>query len=409
MNFTNLKLAWRNIWRNKLRSSIVILAVTVGLFGGLAASGIMKGMVFDMVNNALKTQVSNVQIHNKDFMDNKEVGYIIENSSDVITEISADQSVKAICERTKSFGMATTASKGVGVMINGIDPKKEKQVTEIYERIAEGNGSYFTSNKKNRVLISEKLAKKLNVKLKSKIVITFQDFDGNLTGASFKVEGLFKTQNSMFDDLNVFVKKKDIDRLLNLPENSSHEIAVLLNDYKETPQAVEKIGKMLPAYLVEGWYDIDPYLKLTSSMTDYMLVIFMSIIMLALGFAIVNTMLMVILERTKELGMIMAIGMNRFKVFKMIMYETTMLTIVGGVLGILVSVLFTSYFGRAGIDISSVAKGFESLGYSSVMHPVLEFIDYVEVIIMVMLTGIIASIFPTIRALKMKPVEAIRD
>jgi ABC-type antimicrobial peptide transport system permease subunit len=120
-------------------------------------------------------------------------------------------------------------------------------------------------------------------------------------------------------------------------------------------------------------------------------------------------MLMVILERTKELGMIMAIGMNRFRVFKMIMYETTMLAIVGGILGILVSVLFTSYFGRVGIDISSVAKGFESLGYSSVMHPVLEFIDYVEVIIMVMLTGIIASIFPTIRALKMKPVEAIRD
>ncbi|NOX48523.1 MAG: ABC transporter permease [Chlorobi bacterium] len=409
MNFTNLKLAWRNIWRNKLRSSIVILAVTVGLFGGLAASGIMKGMVLDMVSNSLETQVSNVQVHNKDFMANNEVAYIIEDSPDVVAKIRQDKSVKAVCERTKSFGMATTASKGVGVMINGIEPEKERMVTEIHNKIGEGKGSYFTSDRKNRILISEKLAKKLNVKLKSKIVITFQDFEGNLTGSSFKVEGIFKTQNSMFDELNVFVKKKDIDRLLNLPENSSHEIAVLLNDYKETPQAVEKIGKMLPSYLVEGWYDIDPYLKLTSSMTDYMLFIFMSIIMLALGFAIVNTMLMVILERTKELGMIMAIGMNRFKVFKMIMYETTMLAIVGGVLGILVSVLFTSHFGRVGIDISSVAKGFESLGYSSVMHPVLEFIDYVEVIIMVMLTGIIASIFPTIRALKMKPVEAIRD
>lgn len=409
MNFTNLKLAWRNIWRNKLRSSIVILAMTVGLFGGLAASGLMKGMVLDLVSNSLETQVSNIQVHNKDFMANNEVAYIIADSPDVVKKIRQDKSVKAVCQRTKSFGMATTASKGTGVMINGIEPEKEKEVTKIYDKIADGKGSYFTSDKKNRILISEKLAKKLNVKLKSKIVITFQDFEGNLTGASFKVEGLFRTQNSMFDDMNVFVKKKDIDRLLNLPENSSHEIAVLLNDYKETPQAVEKIGKMLPGYEVEGWYDIDPYLKLTSSMTDYMLLIFMSIIMLALGFAIVNTMLMVILERTKELGMIMAIGMNRFKVFKMIMYETTMLAIVGGVLGILVSVVFTSYFGRAGIDISAVAKGFESLGYSSIMHPVLEFIDYIEVIIMVMLTGIIASIFPTIRALKMKPVEAIRD
>ncbi len=232
MNFTNLKLAWRNIWRNKLRSSIVILAVTVGLFGGLAASGIMKGMVLDMVSNSLETQVSNVQVHNKGFMANNEVAYIIGDSPDVVAEIRKEKAVKAVCERTKSFGMATTASKGVGVMINGIEPEREKEVTAIYTKIADGNGTYFSSEKKNRILISEKLAKKLNVKLKSKIVITFQDYEGNLTGASFKVEGIFKTQNSMFDELNVFVKKKDIDRLLNLPINSSHEIAVLLDDYK---------------------------------------------------------------------------------------------------------------------------------------------------------------------------------
>ena len=409
MNFTNLKMAWRNIWRNKLRSSVVILAVTVGLFGGLAATGIMKGMVVDMVKNTLDAQISNIQIHNKNFMANKEVGFFIKNSSEIISRIKAEPSVVAVCERTKSFGMASTASKGIGIMINGIDPKSEKKVTNIYSLIDKGNGEYFTSDKRNRILISKKLAKKLNVKLKSKIVITFQDYEGNLTGASFKVEGIYSTHNSMFDDQNVFVNKTDLDRLLNIPENTSHEIAVLLNDFQNTPEIVEIIKKTIPEYDVEGWYDIDPYLKLTSSLTSYMLLIFMSIIMLALGFAIVNTMLMVILERTKELGMIMAIGMNRFKVFKMIMFETSMLAVVGGILGIVVSIIFTWHYGKAGIDISSVAKGFESLGYSSVMHPVLEIIDYVEVIIMVLLTGIIASIFPTIRALKMKPAEAVRD
>ena len=402
-------MAWRNIWRNKLRSSVVIMAVTIGLFGGLASTGIMKGMVVDMVKNTLETQVSNIQVHHKGFKANNEVAFLIEDSHGVIEKIKTEQGVVAVCQRTKSFGMASTASKGLGVMINGVEPEKEKRVTQIYNQIQEGNGTYFGSDKKNRILISERLAKKLNVRLKSKIVITFQDYEGNLTGASFKVEGIYKTHNSMFDNQNVFVKKSDIDRLLNLPVNSSHEIAVLLKDYQETTVVVEKLKPALPNLLVEGWYDIDPYLKLTSSLTNYMLFIFMSIIMLALGFAIVNTMLMVILERTKELGMIMAIGMNRFKVFKMIMYETSMLAVVGGILGIIVSFLFTWHYGKTGIDISSVAEGFESLGYSSVMHPVLEFIDYIEVIIMVMITGIIASIFPTIRALKMKPAEAVRD
>lgn len=409
MNFINLKMAWRNIWRNKLRSSVVIMAVTIGLFGGLAATGIMKGMVVDMVKNTLETQVSNIQIHNKDFMANKEVNFLMKNTSEIISKIKTDPVVAAVSERTKSFGMASTASKGIGVIINGVEPENEKKVTQLFNKIEEENGTYFTSDKKNRIIISENLAKKLNVKLKSKIVITFQDYEGNLTGASFKVEGIYNTHNSMFDEQNVFVKKTDLDRLLNMPENTSHEIAVLLNDFQDTPETVERIKKAVPNYLVEGWYDIDPYLKLTSSLITYMLFIFMSIIMLALGFAIVNTMLMVILERTKELGMIMAIGMNRFKVFKMIMFETSMLAVVGGIVGIVVSILFTWHFGNVGIDISEVAQGFESLGYSSVMHPVLELIDYIEVIIMVIITGIIASIFPTIRALKMKPAEAVRD
>ncbi len=409
MDYTTLKIAWRNIWRHKLRSSIIILAVTIGLFGGLAAAGIMKGMVFDMVKNTIETQVSDIQIHNENFLLNNEIEFLIDDSDNKLTEISKNQNVKAVSQRTKTYGMAATASTGTGVMINGIDPEKEQLVTNIYSKFTDSLSTYFTSGKKNRIIISSKLADKLNVKIKSKIIITFQDFEGNLTGASFKVTGIFKTQNAMFDEQNVFVRKTDLDRLLVMPKNTSHEIAILLNKNIDAKTQAAEIQKIVPTYKIEAWEDIDPYLKLTSSLTSYMLIIFMSIIMIALGFAIVNTMLMVILERTKELGMIMAIGMNRFKVFKMIMYETTMLALVGGVVGIVISAIFTWYFGDVGIDISSVSEGFEQLGYSSVMHPVLEMSDYIQVVILVMITGVIASIFPTIRALKMKPAEAVRD
>jgi len=135
----------------------------------------------------------------------------------------------------------------------------------------------------------------------------------------------------------------------------------------------------------------------------------MSIIMLALGFVIVNTMLMVVLERTRELGMIMAIGMNKKKVFTMIFYETSLLGFLGAMIGITVSAMFVWHFGSSGLSISSFTEGFEAFGYSTVVHPVLDSRDYAEVIAMVFVTGLIASIFPTIRALKMKPVEAIRE
>jgi len=403
------KIAWKNVWRHKVRSSIVMLAVTIGLFGGLASTGVMKGMIEDMVRNTIENQVSDIQIHNRNYPANYETKYLISNSSEVINKIKETEGVRAVCQRTKISGMASTASKATGVVINGIEPEKEKKVTKIYTKLTDSLSSYFSSSRKNRILISKKLAKELNAKIKSKVIITFQDYDGNLTGASFKVEGIYKTQNDIFDSQNVFVKKSDLDRLLDLPENSSHEIAILLTNNQDTYTTLPEIRKVIPDYLAEGWYDIDPYLEIASSMTNYMLLIFMSIIMLALGFVIVNTMLMVVLERTKELGMIMAIGMNRRKVFTMIFYETSILGSVGALLGIAISIWFTTYYSESGLNISIFAEGFEALGYSTLIHPFLEINDYVQIVILVFVTGLIASVFPTIRALKMKPVEAIRE
>ncbi len=403
------RIAWRNIWRHKVRSSIVMFAVTVGLFGGLASTAIMKGMVMDMVKNNIENEVSDIQIHNPKYPANNEIRYVIQNSSQVMDSIKKVDGVKAVCERTKIQGMASTASKATGVIVIGVEPELEKKVTGIYRCLTDSAGTYFASKHRNRMLISEKLAKELKVKIRSKVVITFQDFDGNLTGASFKVEGIFKTQNDLFDKQNVFVRKSDLDRILDMPPNSAHEIAILLNSNDETYTVLPVIKKMFPQYLIEGWFDINPYLEMSTSMTKYMLLIFMSIIMLALGFVIVNTMLMVVLERTRELGMVMAIGMNKKKVFKMIFYETSILGSVGALLGIVVSALFAWYFGNNGLDITSFSKGFETFGYSTVIHPILETSDYIEVIVMVFFTGLIASIFPTIRALKMKPEEAIRE
>ncbi len=409
MNFINIKIAWRSIWRNRLRSSVVLMAVAIGIFGGLASVGVMKGMIIDNVDNTLKTETSHIQIHDKKFVENNEVQFVINNTSELINEIKKSPNVIAVTSRTKVFGMASTASKGSGVMLNGIDTEVEKSVSIVSEMLVDTNSSWFDTNKKNRIVISKKLSKKLNAGIKSKIILTFQDYKGNLTGASFKVIGIYKTQNSMFDELNVFVNKKDINRILNLPENSSHEIAIMLNNYNDAKLIAKEFSDKYPDKLVETWYDLNPYIKMSADMIGFMLFIFMSIILLALGFAIVNTMLMVILERKKELGMIMAIGMNRRKVFSMIMWETILLSFTGAFVGIILSAIFTTYFGHNGIDISSVGEGFESAGYSSILYPVLHLLDYVQVVILVFITGIIASIFPSIRALKMKPAEAVKE
>ena len=294
-------------------------------------------------------------------------------------------------------------------LMGNIYPFHEKQVFGLYKKIDTADGNFFETDRKNGIVISKALANELKAKLKSKIILTFQDFNGEITGAAFKVVGLFKTDNNPWDKMHVFVKNKDLRSVLEIPEDQSHEIAVLLDDFEQASILAAELQEKMPDAHVDDWAEISPYLSLMSSYMDTMMMLFMVIILGALGFGIVNTMLMVVLERTRELGMLMAIGMTKKRIFLMIMLETIFLAMVGGVIGEILSLLLIYYFGQIGIDLSSVAQGMESVGYGAITYPVLEAYRYVQITLLVIITGILASVYPAYKALKLHPAEAIRS
>lgn len=402
------KIAWRNIWRNKLRSSVVIFAIASGLVGGLFSSAWMNGMAIQRVQNTFALETAHIQFHHPQFSDNFDVKNTIEGTDRKLEELATTDGVKAVTSRMKISAMAATANKNMGVTIVGVNPKTEKEVFELYKKIDTASGNFFGSNKKNTIVISKALAKELKVRLKSKIVLTFQDYNGEITGAAFKVVGIFKTDNSTWDKMHVFVKNSDLRKVVELPEDQSHEIAVLLNDYTQAADISKQLQRKYPDILSEDWSEIQPYVSFITDYMDIMMGVFMAIILGALGFGIVNTMLMVILERTKELGMLMAIGMNKNRVFIMIMLETIFLALVGAVLGEILSMFLIKHFGKTGIDISSMAEGLESVGYSAITYPALEAYRYIQITVMVLIAAILASIYPALKALKLNPSEAIR-
>lgn len=403
-----LSIAWKNIWRNKLRSAIVIIAVTLGLIGGIMSVGIMFGSSDQHVKDAISDYVSEIQIHHPKYSENNEAQFVIENSDNLEKEISAIPEVKSVCSRMKIIGMANSPEAAVGIVINGINPETEKTVTDIYEKIPDSLGSYFENTKRNPILISTKLAEKLKLHLRSKIILTFQEKDGTMTGGSFRVSGIFQTSNSMFDESNVFVKKTDLARLTLFSENTAHEIAIRINDKKQLDLVKSKISEKYPDLTVQTWKELQPDLAMVTDFMNQMMAIFMVIILLALGFGIVNTMLMVVLERIKEIGMLMAVGMNRLRVFTMIMLETVFLSVVGGAVGMAVSAGLLSWLGSVGLNFSSVSKGLASFGYSAIIYPKVETSFYFMLSFLIILTGILASIYPALKAVKLNPAEAVR-
>jgi ABC-type antimicrobial peptide transport system permease subunit len=165
---------------------------------------------------------------------------------------------------------------------------------------------------------------------------------------------------------------------------------------------------MLPGLEVRNWIEVRPEMGLITSTIAVEVYIILGIILFALAFGIVNTMLMVVFERTRELGMLMAVGMSKSRVFGMIMLETVFLTVIGGIIGMVISAFLVYYFHKTGIDLSSMSKGLGSYGFDSHIYPFIKNALYFHLSLMIFCTAILAAILPARKALKLNPVEAIR-
>ena len=395
------------------RSLVVMGAIAVGIWAALSLTGFATGMVKSYVNNAVQNIVSHIQVHQPEFLDENEVKYNIPDVAAVEQAIRAEPGVKAVSVRSVVNGMISSSQGARGVSIKGVIPEEEARVNALDENIVEGD--YLFGEGRNPILVSSELAKKLNVKVRSKVVLNFQDRGGSITAAAFRIVGIFDTDNNPFDLSHVFVRRNDLNSLLIPAADSSlaveglaHEIALMVDDIRQVNLIAASLSSKFPNLKVQTYREISPDLELYEGQIKNISLIYLTVIMLALVFGIINTMLMAVLERIKELGMLMAIGMNKLRVFLMIVLESALLGLVAMPVGLLLGYITIEYVGANGIDMSMYAKGLESFGMSSIIYFELDPIVYLQVAVGVFLTAILASIYPALKAIRLKPVEALR-
>lgn len=399
------KIASRNIWRSKKRSLIIIIAVSIGLWAGIFMMAFYNGMIEQRVNTAITSELSHIQLHHPEFRKEYEIKYHLPKGRKILEVIGKYSQIKATAGRIIIKGMIASASGSSGITINGVMPAEEQILTNLKGKIVEGN--YFNPQKTNEIILSEKLRKKLKLNLNKKTILTFQDKEGNLASAAFRITALYKTTNTPYDDSNVFVKITDIDSLAGIP-NAINEIAVLLQSNTFLDESQIHLKQKFPGTEIKNWKEIAPELGLTVSVGDQMVFIFMGIILLALAFGIVNTMMMAVLERTREIGMLLALGMNKFKIFMMILLETFFLILAGCPVGILLAFVTIGITQKTGIDFSRFSDVYSSFGYSSIIYPDLTLRQFVIIMILVLLTALFSALFPARRALQLNPAESLK-
>ena len=401
-----LSLAWKNIWSSKRRSFVVMSAVAIGVWSIIFMVSFYNSLIGAISRNSLQHDYSHIQIHHEGYLSDPGLDFQLRNPSKLLEFPSQIADIKAASGRLIVNGMVASPKTNLGIQVYSIDPADEAAVTDLESFLTAGD--YFTNIKRNPILLSQKLAEKLKVKVRSKVVITVQDMEANIRAGAFRVSGIFHSKSPRINKDVIYVRHTDLSNLLNTTDSSFNEFAYLLKNNESLIKTKKKM-EVKTDNLVRTYREIAPEFDLIEEASAVSKQVITVIVMLALLFGIINTMLMAVLERTKEIGMLRAIGMYKRKIFLMIVLETSMISLVSAPVGLIAGFLTNVYFEKTGgMDLSQYAGALEQYGGDAIFYPEIAQSTYFFLMLVVIMTALMGAIYPAIKAVNLKPLEAIK-
>jgi ABC-type lipoprotein release transport system permease subunit len=397
-------LAWRNLWRNYRRTLIMLAAIMVGVWAMIFMTALMRGMVDQMVQDGVRSLPGHVQIHNPLFQDDPTINNLIDVPEAELAVKLDTLDANSWASRIKVPAVISSERESRGVTLFGIDPEREASVSYIAADISEGR--YLEGPDDKGVLIGKKLADTLETRVGKRVVLMSQDPDNEIADRGFRVVGIFDNKLESIEETQVFIAKTTAQKFLRVQGHVS-EIAILGDNYRDVSVLLADTKLVAGDSLkVEAWYELDAYLGTMLSVMDGFVLVWIVVIFLALSFGLVNTLVMAVFERVREIGLMLALGMRPSLILAQIVIESLLLLSIGLLMGNLLAwVSVTSL--ESGIDISAVGEGMEMFGAASVLYPQLNVSDMVLASSVVLVLGFVASLSPAWRASRYQPIEAI--
>ena len=397
--------AWRNLWRNHRRTLIMLGAIAIGLWGMIWMTALMRGMVDQMIDSSISTLSGHIQIHATGFLDDPSIEHSIPPARDnpALLALLDSPRVTHWSERIRVPAVIRSERDVFGVTLVGINPQQEHGLSFIADSVTEGE--YLADEHDSHVLIGRKLLERLETKAGRRIVLMSQDPDNNIAERGFRIGGIFDTDLQATETSYVFTGIETARALLKMGKGVS-EISLLGPDYRNLDALAAEVRTAAAGADTRTWLELDTYMASMLDVMDGVIFVWFGIIFLALSFGLVNTLLMAVFERTREIGLLQALGMPPGNILIMVLVESVIMLLIGLVAGNLLSWL-TILPIQDGIDISAVAAGLEWAGMSSTLLPAVKSSDVLLANAIVLLLGIAASLFPAWRASRKVPVEAI--
>ena len=400
-----LKVSWRNIWRQRRRSLIVMTSIVVGCAAVLVYDSIGIGFVYQKLDTEISNNTSHFQINRKGYNDNKVIANRISSPDETENILKQKKFIRNYSKRVLSFGMLSSAENSTAITIAGIDPAKERSITRIHQTIIRGR---YLGSGPNEIVIGKEMSEKLGVDLGGKLVMMAAATDGSVQSEMFRVTGIYDANSGEFNRSYVFIPIKTAQNLL-LMGTDITQFAMLVDNTENIVLYKSQLKKSLGSEVeVLSYADLMPLVVMYIETADQMMIVMYVIIGIAVLFGIINTMLMSVFERIQEFGVLMSIGMKNSKIFTMVIAEAFFIGSIGTIVGFIVGLLFYLLLAKTGLDLSAFSKGMTSFGIGSVIYPILNLGVIVRALFVIPLMTVIGAVYPALKAIRLQPTEAMR-
>ncbi|MBW1785323.1 MAG: ABC transporter permease [Deltaproteobacteria bacterium] len=401
------RLAWRNIWRNPRRTAVILTALIIGIWSMVFLGALMRGMADQMVRNGIATLTGHLQIHQKDFRADPVIEHGIADPASVAPALTESLPPGANwTPRIRLDAVVANARHSGGATLVGIDPRKEARVSFIGNAVKEGR--YLEPGDRNGIVVGKAFVDKFETKLGRKLVLMCQDTQGEIASRAFRIVGIFRAETDATEKQFVFVSLSSAREMLKLGKEIS-EIAVLLPERREVEKIAADIRARLPSadLTVNTWKELLPMVTAMLRLYNGSIFVWYLVVFVAMAFGIVNTTLMAVFERMREFGLLKALGMKPGGIVKGVLAESFLLIVTGMIIGNALSFLTVFALSAKGIDLSAMAAGLEYVGMPRVIYPMAQAGDVIQANLVVLVLGLLVSLYPASKAARFLPVEAL--
>jgi len=406
----DVKMAWRNIWRNPRRTILTISAIAFASLLLVFMLSFQFGSYETMINSSVKIHTGHLQVQSTGYQEKKSIRLVVPDPDAIGKILDQIQSVEAYTSRAEAFSLVSSKKRTYGSIVFGIDPVKEAKVSTLKSLIRKG--SYLAKDDTDQVLIGNLLAKNLKIDIQDEITILGQGRDGSIAATVVKVKGIYSSGIDDLDRNSIHIPLKYFQDVYGM-YGAVHEVVVIGKSLKAVDgikailnTGIKKINPKL-SLVVLDWKELTPGLLQSIELDLVSGIIFYFLLILVVAFSILNTFLMVIFERTREFGVLKAIGITPGRLTKLLLIESISMTIIGIAAGIIAGSLITLYFQGHGIDISGASDILVQYGISGRIYPRLSMLSAFSGPGIVFIITFLAALYPALKIRSLRPIEAM--